>query len=399
MARHLLKPQDPKQAPAKEKPYKLNDGDGLTLLVNPAGSKLWRLRFTLNGKESMHSLGKYPDVGLADARRLADERRATLAKGINPAAERKAAKVAEIAAAADLFETAGAEWLTDLEARRTPAYVTRVRSRYERDLLPMLKGRSVSSISATDLRELAANVRGRGVKETALRAVQDVCAIIRFRDLPDPGVSVREKLTEALPAAAHKPAILEPAAFSRLLRELDEYAGYFITRQALRLLPLVLCRPGELQAMRWADLELEGEQPRWTFVATKTGTPTVTPLSRQAVAILKETATITGASELVFEGIRKGRPISENTLDLALKNMGYAGKQSPHGFRASGRTMIAERLKVPPHIIERQLAHSGGRGRLGRAYDRAEFMDERADMLQRWADYLDAIKAAKQGGE
>ena len=374
------------------KPVKLTDERGMHLLVTPAGGKLWRLSYRFGGRQKTLALGAYPDVSLTRAREKRDEARRLLADGIDPAAQRKAAKLAQ----ADTFKAVAEDFLTSRAARWAPGHLAAVRARLEAWLYPYLGDRPVGAIQAPELLAPLRTLEEGGKHELAKRVRIIAGQVFRYavstgRAAHDPTPALRGAL--APPASGHHPAITEPKAFGALLRAIDGYTGEPVTRAALRLLPLVFVRPGELRHAEWAEIDLDAGQWVISGRRMKMGADHIVPLSRQAVAILRELHPLTGRRTLVFPSLRsRDRPISDNTLNAALRRLGFAKDVATgHGFRASARTLLDEVLGERVDLIEHQLAHAV-RDPLGRAYNRTAHLPERVRMMQLWADYLDGLK-------
>lgn len=375
-----------------EKPRKLFDGGGLFLLLNPNGRAGWRLKYRYGGKEKQLSLGVYPDVGLAKARKRRAELKALLADGTDPAEKRRAEKAAR--GGAESFEAVAREWFAKQKQGWAPSHASKIIGRLERDLFPWLGTHPVGAIKAPELLRVLRRVEARGAVETAHRELQIAGRVFRYavatgRADADPAPSLRGSLTPWKPE--HYAALTDPASVAELLRAMDAYQGTFATKCALQLLPLVFTRPGELRRAEWAQFDLEAAE--WRYFVTKTKTDHIVPLATQAVAILRALEPLTGTSRYVFPSPRSDtRPISENTLNAALSSMGYTKeKMRAHGFRAMARTLLDEALGFRVDFIEHQLAHNV-RDPLGRAYNRTKHLPERRDMMQAWADYLDTLK-------
>ncbi|WP_298219275.1 integrase arm-type DNA-binding domain-containing protein [Halothiobacillus sp.] len=410
MASNLLTDAALRRAQPLDKPQRIFDGDGLYLLVRPDGKKWWRFDYSYARKRQTLSLGVYPDVTLARARSRAAEIRQQLLDGINPSAARKASRVevapAEAVAggvlAADSFEVVARDWLKRVHAVKvTPGHADRTRLRLEQNVFPWLGARPIGSIRPPELLECLRRVADRGAIETAHRVKQAAGQIFRYgiakgaceRDI---SADLRDALPP--PLVGHHAAIVEPVEFGGLLRAIDAYRGHSSVVYALRLSALVFLRPGELRHARWEEIDLDGAL--WTIPATRmkrtkqekiSGQPHLVPLATQAVALLRELHPVSGRSAWVFPSPRSYmRPISEIAVLAALKRMGFDA--TAHGFRASARTMLAERLGFDDRVIEAQLAHSVSDA-LGRAYNRTEFVAQRAAMMQAWADYMDKLKA------
>jgi integrase len=380
-----------------EKPYKASDSLGLYLLVQPNGSRLWRLKYRFAGKEKLAAIGAYPEVGLADARERRDETRRLLSSGIDPAAHRKATRDARVTASGNSLEVVAREWFGKMAPGWVEKHRVKIIQRLERDIFPWLGNRPIAELTAPEVLAVLRRIEERGAIETAHRALGDLSAICRYavatgRALSDPCRDLRGALAPKV--VRHFAAVTDPKAIPDLLRAMDGYQGGLVVRSALRLAPLLFVRPGELRSARWADIDLEAGE--WRFTASKTKQPHIVPLATQAVAILRELHPLTGHHDLVFPGARSpSRPMSENTVNVALRALGIERETtSGHGFRAMARTVLEEHLRFPAHIIEAQLAHTV-RDANGRAYNRTTHLEERRSMMQTWADYLDAIRSPK----
>ena len=379
----------------KQKPYKAADGLGLYLSVQPNGSRLWRFKYRYAGKEKLAALGAYPEIGLADARARRDELRRLHANGVDPVAHNRIEREAKALAAENSLEAVAREWFQKMSPGWVEKHRIKIIQRLERDVFPWLGSRPVAELTAPEVLAVLRRIEERGAIETAYRALGDLSAICRYavvtgRALSDPCRDLRGALAPKV--VRHFAAVTDPKAIPDLLLAMDGYQGGLVVRSALRLAPLLFVRPGELRSARWADIDLEASE--WRFTASKTGQPHIVPLARQAVAILRELRPLTGHHELVFPGARSPRrPMSENTVNVALRSLGIERETtSGHGFRAMARTVLEEHLRFPAHLIEAQLAHTV-RDANGRAYNRTTHLEERRSMMQTWADYLDALRS------
>jgi len=391
-----------RNAKPRQKPFKVADGGGLHLLVTPSGGKLWRLKYRFGGTEKVLALGAYPQIGLAKARQLRDEARRQLANGVDPGAVRKAVKAARRQAHENSFEAIGREWFAKVSTGWAPGHAKRVAAKLENDLYPWLGTKPIDAITPPELLQALRRIEARGVIETAHRAKQVASqvfayAIVTGRAQRNPAADLHKALTPI--RGEHFAAATDPKAVGALLRAIDHYPGSPIVRAAMRLAPLVFVRPGELRQARWADFDLDAGE--WRFTASKTKTPHIVPLSVQSLAILRELHPLTGhRGAYVFPGERTAlRPMSDAALGAALRRMGIGrDEHSVHGWRATARTLLDEALAFPAHVIEHQLAHTV-RDPLGRAYNRTAHLPERKCMMQRWADYLDELRAGTENRE
>lgn len=386
-------------AKLKSAPYKLADSGGLYLLVKPGGGKLWRFDYRFAGKRKTLALGTYPKRSLAEARRARDDAKEELEQRVDPSETRKLAKLGVIRAAADTFEVVANEWLSKFE-REDRAEPTLKKSRWFVSLLSSSIGsRPISAITAPELLLALRKIEARGKYETARRARSTSGRIFRYaiatgRAERNPAADLAGALVT--PKVSHHSSIIEPRAIGGLLRAIDDYTGSPIVRAALRLLPLVFVRPMELRHARWADIDKDAA--RWTIPAAimKMRSPHIVPLSRQAIAVIDSMRPLTGDAPYLFPSMRtEHRPISENTLNAALRRLGYSNDDmTSHGFRSMASTRLNEMGRWNPDAIERQLAH-GERNAVRAAYNHAQHLTERTAMMQAWADYLDGLREAR----
>ena len=378
-----------------DKRRKLFDGGGLYLQIEPAGGKLWRYKYYFEGKEKLLALGKYPDVSLQEARKRHQEARERLAQGLDPSSIKKAQKAAGDERQANSFEVIANEWFDTWKTDKAAGTIKRVLAGLKKNVFPYIGNKPIAGISAPEILAVLRRVESRGIFETAHRTKENISQVMRYaiatgRADRDPCPDLRGALKT--PKVKHMPTLTDPEEVAELLRAIDVYKGGPIVRAALRLAPLVFVRPGELRAAKWADIDFD--RAEWQFVTSKTKTEHLVPLANQALEILKDLQPLTGVGEFVFPNVRPGRPIADATLNRALQTMGYdtANDICPHGFRAMARTLLAERLRFPENVIEHQLAHSVPDA-LGTAYNRTKFIDDRRQMMQVWADYLDKLKS------
>jgi len=386
-----------RSAKPSTKAVKLFDERGLYLEVSPSGGKWWRLKYRFDGKEKRLSLGVYPDVGLKDARARRDSARRLLSEGVDPSANRKAQRSTSSEHAANSFEVIAREWFERYSPNWVPSHASRIIRRLERDIFPWIGKAAVADLTPPQVLEVVRRIEDRGALETAHRALQNCGQVFRFavatgRAERDATADVRGALPPV--KAGHFSAVTDPAQVAEMLRVLDSYRGTVTVRCALRLAPLVFVRPGELRHAQWSDIDLEDAE--WHYTVTKTNTPHIVPLSRQAVDALSELEPLTGDGRYVFPSARSAdRPMSDNAILAAMRRMGIEKSQmTGHGFRAMARTILDEVLGFRPDYIEHQLAHTV-RDPNGRAYNRTAHLAERRKMMQAWADYLDELKAGK----
>ena len=383
-----------KTAKPKEKPYKLSDAHGLYLLVNPNGSKLWRLKYRVNGKEKGLALGAYPTVTLAQARQKREEARKQLAEGRDPSEQKKAAKQAHKASGVT-FESLAQEWYAYNAPRWAESTRYKAKLYLDNDMIPAIGSRPVKAITRPELVELVRKVEARGTLNAAGKIRQWLHQIFRF-GLASGVVDANPATDLDVVAAPAKAARHHPhvsfAELPELLSKIDSTNIHTLTRCAIRLLILTAVRPGELRAARWSEFELDDDL--WTIPKErmKARRPHLVPLPRQAVAILRQLQEITGDYPLLFPGQQNPeRPMSENTINKALRLMGYEGRQTGHGFRHLLSTELNGR-SYNKDWIERQLAH-GDKDEIRDTYNHATYLPQREVMMQEWADSIDALCA------
>ncbi|MEJ2630378.1 MAG: integrase arm-type DNA-binding domain-containing protein, partial [Acidihalobacter sp.] len=359
--------------------YRVADSNGLCIEVRPSGAKAWRYRYRYAGKASMITLAEYPSMTLKEARDERDRLRALVKGGSNPALVARIERATKVEQSATTFGAIALE-LLEKRAREglSPGSVKRERRHIEKDMAG-IREIPITQVTAPILLEELRKLERRGVVETAHRARALAGRVFNYaiatgRATTNPSESLDGALEQAKPK--HLAAITDPERIGALLRDIHGYHGSPITQAALKLAPLVFVRPGELRKARKADIDLTKHE--WHFIVSKTGTPHIVPLSRQAVEIIKGVLPLSGNSEYVFPGIRSlRRPMSENTITAALRYMGYDGNtMTSHGFRAMARTVLDEVLGYRPDFIEQQLAHAV-RDPLGRAYNRTKHLAER----------------------
>ncbi|MBN1654241.1 MAG: integrase arm-type DNA-binding domain-containing protein [Deltaproteobacteria bacterium] len=384
-----------RSAKPKEKSYKLFDrgGLGLYLLVNPHGSKLWLLKYKFEGRDRLASLGKYPVITLSEARKRALELRRQIEQGIDPNEAKRTAKAEKYT-----FEIAAREWIAQNVSKWTPRHTQKVSNWLDRDVLPWLGSKPVGSITTPEILTVLRRVETTGHNEKAHCIQEYVANVFRYAVRcghlsHNPAADLRGVLVPV--NVKSYAAITEPKAVAALMRAIDGYQGNFVVRCAIRLAPLVFLRPGELRGAEWSELDLDSATWRIPARRMKMRRDHVVPLSRQAIAIFEEIRPLTGHGKFVFPSIRTDeRCISENTINSALRRLGYAhDEMTGHGFRSMASTLLNE-LGHRPDLIERQLAHKETGVRA--VYHRAEHLEARRSMMQKWADYLDSLKA---GGE
>jgi integrase len=385
------------------KPIKLADGGGMFLLITPAGGKLWRLKYRIDGREKLLAIGAYPEIGLGEARRRREEARELIALGKDPSREKQRNKLRARALAADTFAAICKEYC---DKRRRDgvkgwAPATATRSEY---LLSLVCGSigtlPIGEIQPADVLAAIRRVEGKGKLESARRSLQLAGVVFRYavataRLTSDPTRDLRGALTA--PTVTHYGAVTDAKKVGPLLRAIDDYEGSGITKLALQIAPHVFVRPGELRHAEWSEFDLENSL--WAIPAGKMKMRKAhqVPLSQQAVALFREVQAVTGPAGFVFPSIRtRTRPMSENTINAGLRRLGYASNEmTAHGFRAMASTLLNESGKWHPDAIERALAH-GDTDKVRAAYHRGAHWIERVEMAQWWSDYLDQLR---NGGE
>ncbi len=381
------------------KAIKLADGGGMFLLITPAGGKLWRLKYRVDGREKLLAIGAYPEIGLGEARRRREEARELIALGKDPSREKQRDKVRARIQAADTFKAICDEFC---EKRRRDgvkgwAPATAVRSEYLLSLVCGSIGKlPIGEIEPADVLTAIRRIEGKGKLESARRSLQLAGAVFRYavataRLASDPTRDLRGALTA--PTVTHYGAITEAAKVGQLLRAIDDYEGSGITKLALQIAPHVFVRPGELRHAEWNEFDLDSAL--WIIPAGKMKSRKVhhVPLSTQAVDLFRLVHEATGPTGFVFPSIRtRVRPMSENTINAGLRRLGYAtDEMTAHGFRAMASTLLNESGKWNPDAIERALAH-GDTDKVRAAYHRGAHWKERVEMAQWWSDYLDQLR-------
>ena len=384
-----------KADPSKPTGVKHSDGYGLYLHVKEVG-KYWRMAYRFAGKQKTLAIGTYPAVTLAQARKRRDEARAELADGIDPSQAKREAKAAEVAKAHRTFEKLAMLWLDKTANERKPRTQTKLSDWMRKDILPFIGHMPIEAIRPRDVLAVVRKMEARGAIDSARRLGQICGQVFRFAvaaGLAERDVTVDLKGAYAKAERGHHGAITEPVKLGALLRDLDVYVGHPYCTTAMRLAPHVFLRPGELRAGEWAEIDLDKAEWRISAERMKMANDHIVPLSTQAVSMLRDMQKITGEGRYIFPSIRsKNMPMSANTINAALRAMGYDyDTQTAHGFRATARTIMDEVLGERVDLIEHQLAHTV-KDANGRAYNRTAHLPARREMMQRWSDYLDQLK-------
>ena len=383
-------------AKGRKADYKLSDRGGLYLLVKPSGARLWNQAYRFNGKQKKLSHGAYPIVSLADVRRLRDEAKRLLASGVDPGANKKAAKLTAVISATNTFGGIAEEYLQRIEDEGAAASTITKNRWLLVDLAgPDLGARPIADISPAEILALLQKIERSGRRETARRLRSVIGTVFRFavatlRAKNDPTLLLRGALKA--PKVQHRAAIIDEKQFGVLLAAIDAYDGWPTLRCALKFTALTFARPGEVRGTTWAEIDMKEAIWRIDGARTKVRRTHDVPLSRQALLVLREVKEIAGGRTLVFPSIRSHvRPLSENAMNAALRRMGYTqDEMTAHGFRAAASSILNER-GFRPDVIEAALGHQD-QNEIRRAYNRASYWPERIELMQAWADCLDQLK-------
>ena len=374
---------------------KYTDGQGMYLHVKVPG-KYWRMSYRFEGKQKILALGVYPEVSLAKARARRDKARELLADGIDPNLAKQEKKQARADAAAHTFARVAREWLGKTSPERRATTQNKISTWLEKDVIPFIGNMPISLIGPRDVLDALRKMEARGALDSAQRVKQLIGQVFRYavaigaaeRDVTQ---DLKGSLAKATPQ--NFAAITEPKQLGDLMRSIFTYGGHPNVVAALRLTPMVFVRPGELRSMEWSEVDFESAEWRIPGAKMKMKNDHIVPLSTQSLALLRDMHLATGHGKFVFPSLRTGeRPMSENTINAALRGMGYAKEvHSAHGFRATARTIMDEVLGERVDLIEHQLAHAV-KDVNGRAYNRTKHLPARREMMQRWADYLDKLR-------
>jgi integrase len=386
-----------RSAKPRETPFKLSDSGGLFLLVQPNASKLWRFAYRFDGKQKLLALGAYPTISLLDARLKRDAAKKLLAEGSDPSVERKAERRAAQLSRHNTFNAVADELMAKFEAEGD-APATLKKKRWLLDFATSEFGkRPIADIKAPEILEALRKIEKRGRHETATRVRSTVGAVFRYaiatgRAERDPSADLRGALIT--PTVTHRATIVEPNAVGALLRAIDGFEGQPTTRLALQLAPLVFVRPGELRKAEWSEFFIDNAEWRIPAAKMKMRRPHRVPLAPQALSIIKELRGISGDSKYLFPSVRSWRrPISENTLNAALRRLGYDKTElTVHGLRSTASSLLNESGKWQSDAIERQLAHQDQNEVRGAYTHAAEFWQERVKMMSWWAQQLDELR-------
>lgn len=385
----------------KDKSYKVADHRGLYIEVTPSGGKLWRFRYRIGNVEKKLAIGPYPEINLKQARNAADAARHSVAEGGDPAFEKRKKKIRDEFLSAQTFEAVAREYIEQMMVKNGLAQATLVKANYFLEqLTPSIGNRPIHDIEPFEVLAPLKRLEATGKHETAKKCRSFAGRVFRYgvattRCKSDPTAMLKGALVT--PRAQHYAAILEPKELGGLLRAIDDYTGYLVTKYALQIAPHVFVRPGELRHADWREIDLEDGVWKIPAGKMKARRPHAVPLSKQVVSYLTDLATMLGTEGYVFPSARSGkRPMSENTLNAAFRRMGYSKEElTAHGLRATASTFLNESGLWNPDAIERALAHGDSNVVRG-IYHRGKHWDERVRMAQWWSDYLDELRAGKK---
>lgn len=394
----MLTDKEISNAKPRDKSYRIADGNNLYLEVSPAGGKLWRFRYRVDGKEKLLALGKYPTITGPKAREAAEKVRAKLREGIDPSAERQAEKERKAIAPDNSFETIARTWLAGVAPKLAANTRAKHKTFLEQDVFPWIGARPIAELAAPDVLAVIKRIESRGAMDIARRTHNLMGRVFRYavghglctRD-PSRDIELRDILPEA--DVQHHASLTNPKDVAGLLRAIDGFTGAYTTRCALHMAAMTFVRPGELRHAEWSEFDIDKAEWRIPAAKMKMGEQHIVPLSRQMSALLDDLRRLTGNDRYLFPSERtKERPMSENTVNGALRRMGYTKEEmTGHGFRSMASTLLHE-MGWPHAWIERQLAH-GERNKVAASYNFAEYLPDRRKMMQAWADYLDKLKA------
>ena len=381
-----------KSIKSTDKTQRHYDGLGLYIEVSPKGNKWWRQKYRIHGKEKRIAHGVYPEVSLKEARTLTLDAKLKLHQGLDPMAEKKQGRMQKKDAQENTFRHVARQWYEDNKGGWSEKYARDVMSKLEHHIFPWIGEVAISDLTGKQLREVLRKMEAKGINESAHRTL-GICKQIFYdalsTELVDTNVAMGLRLKPV--ESSHHASITDPTHVGEVLRLIDSYQATPQVTYGLRLAPLLFVRPGELRKAKWTDMDFDNAQ--WRFTSGKKKKDLIVPLSRQAITILKSLKLHTEISEFVFPNARtRSKPMSDNAINAALRNLGIPKEDlCGHGFRAMARTILEEELGYPYAIIELQLTHTV-RDSLGRAYNRTQYLSERTEMMQAWADYLDTLK-------
>ncbi|NML99664.1 integrase arm-type DNA-binding domain-containing protein [Paraburkholderia sp. RP-4-7] len=385
-----------RKAKPAEQPYRLADGKGLYLQVMPNGSRYWRMKYRVDGKEKVAAFGVYPEVSLADARKACLVARQQLAAGTDPSAQKKETKRLRALEATSSFEGVAREWFESQRDGWTEVYAGKVINSLEVDVFPKIGTNPIADIEAPQMLEILRAVEARGVRETAKRVLQRSRAVFQYgimtgRCSRNPASDIDAETVLKKNAGVQHMARVKSMEIPQLMRDIKDYQGDVVTRLALRFMALTFVRTTEMIQAEWTEFDEKAAEWRIPADRMKMRDPHIVPLSRQALELLEELRKLNGAEQHVFHSVQGRRPISNNTMLYALYRMGYKSRMTGHGFRGLAATVLRE-LGYSRDLVDRQLAHAE-RNQVTAAYVHAEFLPDRRKMMQHWADHLDALQA------
>lgn len=386
----------PPNEPPSKSPKKLADGNGLYLWIMPNNRRYWRFRYKdIKGKYNEYAIGVYPEISLAEAREKTREARALLRDGIDPNKHKKSLKRQRQAEAGNTYELIAREWHSHKKSEWTPDHAQNIMARLEKDVFPVLGDIPIREITHTDLLNVAKRIQERGANELAKRIIQLSVHIFQYAVITSRAdKNIAEDLKGLIkPKPKSHYAAIEARDLPEFLRVLrsNQARLYRQTQLGVEMLMLTFVRTSELIKAEWSEFDFKEKE--WIIPAKrmKMNRDHVVPLSRQTISILEELRELHGHPKYVFPSqINRNNHMSNNTILMSLKRMGYKGKMTGHGFRSLAMSTIMERLGYRHEVPDLQLAHAK-RGDVARAYDRAQFMEERTKMMQEWADYLDSL--------
>ncbi|KGS41973.1 tyrosine-type recombinase/integrase [Burkholderia pseudomallei] len=388
-----------RNAKARAAPYKLTDGNGMFLLVQPNGAKYWRLSYRFLGKQKTLALGVYPAVTLATARKKRDEAREQIAAGIDPGEAKKDARRAAEIAAANSFEAVAREWFDSQRPGWSDGYAEKVLNSLEVDVFPKIGPRPIAEIDSPQMLSIVREVEARGVRETAKRILQRSRAVFQYgimtgRCSRNPAADIdAQTVLKKGPGVQHM-ARVKATEIPQLMRDIDAYQGDLVTRLALRLMALTFVRTTEMIRAEWSEFDEAAAEWRVPPERMKMRDPHIVPLSRQALDVVAQLRALNGQHRFVFYSVQGRSHISNNTMLYALYRMGYKSRMTGHGFRGLAATALRE-LGFARDVVERQMAHAE-RNQVTAAYVHAEYLPERRRMMQVWGDHLDRLKAGAE---
>ncbi|WP_298305660.1 integrase arm-type DNA-binding domain-containing protein [uncultured Erythrobacter sp.] len=385
----------------KARPYKVTDGRGLYVEITPSGGKLWRFRYRLGKSQKKICIGSFPEISLAEARDIAFEAKQKVARGDDPALEKRKQKIRNEYLAANTFETVAREYIEEMMVKGGLAQATIVKANYFlKQLAPAIGKRPLDDIEPFEVLAPLKRLEGLGKHETAKKTRSFAGRVFRYgvattRCTSDPTSLLKGALRA--PRPTHYAAIVDPKKLGGLLRAIDDFDGYILTKYALQIAPHVFVRPGELRHADWEEFDLDDGIWRIPAGKMKSRRAHAVPLSRQVIALMKDLGAQMGMQGYVFPSVRSGlRPMSENALNAAFRRMGYSKEEiTAHGLRSTASSLLNESGKWSPDAIERALAHGDSDAVRG-IYHRGRHWDERVKMAQWWSDYLDELKAGKK---